>query len=66
MYSESGWCDCALRGRSQRCGENVRKTRGGGETSKKMDVTARERERFARSKIIVTLSLDSTHYFCIQ
>lgn len=58
---ESGWWDSALR--RQRCSENVGKTRGGGETSKKMDT---ERKRFGRSKIIVTLSLDSTHYFSIQ
>lgn len=31
--NQSGWCDSALRGQSQRCRENMGKTRGGGEAS---------------------------------
>lgn len=65
--TQSGWCDFALRGRSQRCSENVRKRHEVEEKPlRKRTQTEREKERFGRSKIIVTLSLDSTHYFSIQ
>lgn len=60
IHSESGWCDCFEETEPEM-------TRGMWRRNPhENEHTQKEKERFGRSKIIVTLSLDSTHYFSIQ
>lgn len=64
--SESGWCDSAPEGeRARECREG---TWGRHEVEEKnlQENGHGAKERFGRFKIILTLSLDSTHYSSIQ